>query len=472
MPRSIAAIMAVASCASVAHAQTPGLHGPAAGVVTSSHTGLAAFAPVAAGGQAGGAVTAPIAQPGPGPTSSQSPVSGPPSPGEPLAPRTGPLPLSLTLEQALEEAVARSPLVVAAQADVEASRGRLRQAGFRPNPQLSVDVENFAGGGAYREVGNGTQTTVTINQQLDLFGRRSSRINAAQAALAAQEVRLSIARADLGQAVRLQFAGAVAARDRLQLATDNLGRARELARIADELVGAGREPPLRALRARANAAQAEAALRGAEAAETAARRTLAGLFGIAGEVGNVSGPLIPVSLATIEPAATLEVRLAEAERLQAEATLRQEQVARRLDPSVGVGVRRLEQTNDTALVAGIALPLPLFDRNQGNVAAAQAAIRAAEARRDAALAQANARIGNARSNLTAAQARVAALETTALPQATEAVRLANLAYRAGRLTLLELLDAQAALTTTQSDLIDARVSLAEASATLVRAAAQ
>ncbi|WP_306286412.1 TolC family protein [Sphingomonas sp. Ant20] len=191
-----------------------------------------------------------------------------------------------------------------------------------------------------------------------------------------------------------------------------------------------------------------------------------------GEVGAVTGPLAPVALGEIEARATLEVRLAEADRLQAEAALRQEQIARRLNPSVGIGLRRLQQTSDTALVAGVSVPLPLFDRNQGNIAAAGSAIRAAEARRDAALALATARIRNAQTNLDAARARVDALEGAALPQAAEALRLANLAYRAGRLTLLELLDAQQALAAAQGELIDARVALAEASATLVRAAAQ
>jgi outer membrane protein, heavy metal efflux system len=443
MNRFIAVAMAVASSATIAQAQT-----------------------------AGGSATAPIAQPATAPsTLAQSTIAGPPSPGAPLAPRTGPLPQTLTLEQALEEAAARSPTVVAAQADVDASRGRLRQAGFRANPQLSVDVENFTGSGAYSGL-NSVETTVTLNQQLDLFGRRSARVNVAQAALAAQELRLAIARADLVQAVRTQFAGAVAARDRLQLARDNAERARELARIADELVAAGREPPLRALRARANFAQTEAALRAAEAADLTARRLLAGLFGMTGEVGAVTGPLAPVALGEIEARATLEVRLAEADRLQAEAALRQEQIARRLNPSVGIGLRRLQQTSDTALVAGVSVPLPLFDRNQGNIAAAGSAIRAAEARRDAALALATARIRNAQTNLDAARARVDALEGAALPQAAEALRLANLAYRAGRLTLLELLDAQQALAAAQGELIDARVALAEASATLVRAAAQ
>src|SRR3546814_6078903 len=70
------------------------------------------------------------------------PMAGPPAPSVPPSVRTGPLPTVLTLAQALEEAQARSPVLAAARADVEAARGRLRQAGFRFNPVLNVEVEN------------------------------------------------------------------------------------------------------------------------------------------------------------------------------------------------------------------------------------------------------------------------------------------------------------------------------------------
>src|SRR3546814_17482364 len=79
---------------------------------------------------------------------------GPPAPTTPpgnlpvLVPREGPLPTNLTLEQALEEAEARSPAVIAARAAVQAAEARIRQAGFRDHPELSVEVENFAGTGA------------------------------------------------------------------------------------------------------------------------------------------------------------------------------------------------------------------------------------------------------------------------------------------------------------------------------------
>src|SRR3546814_8831451 len=95
----------------------------------------------------------------------------------------------------------------------------------------------------------------------------------AEAELAAQEYRFAISRADLDQQVRNLFALGVAARDNLALARENEDRARELSRVARELVDAGKEPPLRGLRAEAALAQATAALRAAAADEAADRKS-------------------------------------------------------------------------------------------------------------------------------------------------------------------------------------------------------
>lgn len=388
-----------------------------------------------------------------------------------LAPREGPLPSSLTLQQALEEAAARSPAVIAARARVEAAEARIRQAGFRSNPELSVEVENFLGSGELSGF-QGTETTVAVNQRLDLGGRRRSRVGAARAELLAEQLRLAIARADLAQAVRQQFATAATARERLRIATESEERARELARIAGILVEEGREPPLRAIRARSAAAQAAAALEAARAEERAARGTLASLFDVSTPPDAVIGALLDLQPRTINPEQSLEVRLAEAERLVAEAEVAQQRTAGRLDPAVGIGVRHVQETGDVGLVAGLSMPLAVFDRNQGNIAAARAGVRAAEANLASASASARVRAANAITSVEAAAARVEALEGAAIPEATEALRLAQLAYREGRATLLELLDAQEDYRNAQTALVEARLAQAQATAELGRVAAQ
>ena len=72
----------------------------------------------------------------------------------------------------------------------------------------------------------------------------------------------------------------------------------------------------------------------------------------------------------------------------------------------------------------------------------------------------------------AADARLEALEGPGLAQAEEALRLAQIGYSAGRFSLLELLDAQAALTSARRAIIDARLDRARAIAALNRAFAR
>lgn len=399
--------------------------------------------------------------------------AGPPAPVRPVVvePRTGPLPATLTLPQALEEASARSPAVVAAEAEVAAAEARVRQAGYRSNPELSLEVENVAGTGELRGI-QSMETTLAVNQRLDLGGRRGARVDAARAELEVQRVRLAIARADLAQSVREQFARAVAAREKLAQATENVERARELARVAGILVDEGRDPPLRALRARSALAQAEAEREAAEAEELAARSSMAALFGVDVPVSAVTGTVIDIAGHEVRPEASLDVRLADAERAAAEAGVRQQLSERRLDPAVGVGVRHLKESGDVGVVAGVSMPLQIFDRNQGNIAAARSALAAADARRASTLATTTARARNAIANVEAAKRRVDALEKAAVPEAAEALRLTELSYREGRSSLVELLDVQNAYTSARTALTEARLALALAVAELGRISAQ
>lgn len=401
--------------------------------------------------------------------------AGPPAPASAdalrPAPRTSPLPGKLSLAQALDEAYARSPTVVAAQAEVAAAEARGRQAGYRQNPELSVEVENFAGTGELKGL-RSTETTVSLNQRLDLGGRRSARIAAARADIELQRLRLSVARADLATNVRQEFARAIAARERLEQANESVELTRELARVAGLLVDAGREPPLRAIRARSALAQAQAQEEAARADDLAARTTLASLLGSGLPIEEaLHGPL-DVRPSTINLGNSLEVRVAGAEVAAAQAALRVQLTERRLDPAVGAGVRHIRETGDVGLVAGLSLPLRVFDRNTGNIEAARAAVSAADARQRAALLAVTSRGRNAVSAVEAAERRLSALQKSALPEAREALRLTQRSWAEGRATLVELLDAQNAYLSTQAALTDAELALALATAELGRIAAQ
>lgn len=398
---------------------------------------------------------------------------GPPAPARTISPmpRSGPLPGSLDLIQALEEAAARSPAVVAAQAEVAAAEARVRQADVRSNPELSFEVENFAGTGELRGM-RSAEATLAVNQRLDLGGRRPARVRAAQAAVAVQRLRLAIARADLSQSVREQFARAIAARETLEQAEETVERAQELARITAILVDAGRDPPLRAVRARSALAQARAEREAAAAEELSTRSSLAALFGVGIPVEGVRGSALDLTPKQVVPESSLEARLAEAERIAAQAGVLEQTAEARIDPAVGVGVRHVRETGDFGLVAGVSMPLRVFDRNRGNIEAARANLAAAEARQASVQASTRARARNALVAVEAAERRVAALGTSALPEAREGLRLTQRSYEEGRSTLLELIDAQNAYTQAQRTLTEARLALALATAELGRISAQ
>ncbi|OYX16258.1 MAG: hypothetical protein B7Z07_03090 [Sphingomonadales bacterium 32-67-7] len=137
--------------------------------------------------------------------------------------------------------------------------------------------------------------------------------------------------------------------------------------------------------------------------------------------------------------------------------------------TVSVGARQFRGTDDTALVFGASMPLGLFDRNQGNIAAANAERTGAEARRNAALAAAIRRTRDAQAALRTAEAQLAFLENQAEPEAIEAVRIAREGFSAGRFTLLDVLDAEQALNTVQAAMITAELERAQAVAALTRA---
>src|SRR3546814_17195593 len=96
----------------------------------------------------------------------------------------------------------------------------------------------------------------------------------------------------------------------LTLAQENEARARELSRIARELVDTGKEPPLRGLRAGAALAEATAALRSAEADEPTARRSLAALFGVDAPPATLAGHAMSTPHSPVDAPQPLDAQLA------------------------------------------------------------------------------------------------------------------------------------------------------------------
>lgn len=377
----------------------------------------------------------------------------------------------LGLAGALSRAGALAPALEEAQANVDAAAGAAVQAGLAPNPELSAELENVAGSGAFSGL-RSVEATLAVSQRLELGGKRGARRRAAREQLGAVRLEALMTRADLALAVRSRFIEAAAATARAALAESVVERAQELARIAGALVDAGREPPLRSLRAEAALGEAEAALAEARAVAISARYALASLWGettappmLSAEIPELRAP------SNIDSSSALAIQTAAAQRGAAEAAVSRERAYAVPDMTVSAGVRRLEGANAEAAVVSASIGLPFRNRNQGNILTAQARVRGAAAQEQLVRAEFYRDTASARAELRAAEARSETLAERSVPQAEHALRLARIGYRNGRFTLIDVLDAAATRDAVRRSLIAARAEREQAAARLIRLAA-
>ncbi|MCX7588232.1 TolC family protein [Phenylobacterium sp. 58.2.17] len=368
----------------------------------------------------------------------------------------------------LAQARISAPRLAETEADIAQAQGLARQAMVRPNPILGVELENFSGSGPYDGLDR-SEATASIEQTLELGGKRSIRIAAGQAGVRAAQAQAELARAEFAAQLAVAYAEAEAAAAKVAQAEDGLIAAETDAKAARELVDAGREAELRALQAAAERDAAQAERDQAQSVRDAAFAKLSALAGSPTPFDSISESLLVRAPAvTANPDATAPAVLAA--RLGREAAAARVRVEARQavpDVTISAGVRQIREDDSTAFVAGISAPLPLFDRNRGATDAARAELSAADARlRQAEFdAVADLRAAQSQARSAASQAAAASAGESA---AAEAYRLARLGYEAGRLPLLELSSARRALVNARIRTLDARLALVRAEAEIAR----
>lgn len=362
----------------------------------------------------------------------------------------------------------QTPAALEAEALFDAAQARARQARVRPNPTLAVDVENAFGGGPFSGYDN-AETTLSVTQDLELWGRRPARVNAALADSGAASLRRDLAVIDAAGRLALAYADAEAGARRATLAEESLALTLADARAALVLVEEGREPLLRGIQGESEAAAARASLDGALAERDAAFARLTAVAMLSRPVTGIDVSLLDQTPGSVSPGADLTptVRVAEAERSAAESRIAVERTRSRPDISASIGLRRYEAEGATALTFGLSLPLPLFDRNRGNIEAAQAEHRAAGARLLAARQEAQADRSAAQARLRASVSRVSAADA-GVSSAEEAYRLSRIGFEAGRISQLELRVTRTALINARAAAVDARSARVRAEIDLAR----
>ena len=255
----------------------------------------------------------------------------------------------LSLDAVLNEVRRVSPAVRAAGLEARALGAEADQAGRRLNPNLSIELENFSGGGALSGFDQ-TETTFALEQTFRLGGKRvlGERAARARQALASAQCSVILLQTELEAA--LLFTELTAAVKLRALAEESADLADELAATVEGRVDAGAAAPPELARARTDAATSRSEVARTEAEVDRIRYALAALWGSAEP--EFAPPAATVSRGNDIPG---ENRVAHPVVDAAEAAVRardaETALARRTaipDVTVSAGYRRFEETGEEA----------------------------------------------------------------------------------------------------------------------------
>ncbi|MBT9446662.1 MAG: TolC family protein [Hyphomonadaceae bacterium] len=357
----------------------------------------------------------------------------------------------LALRDAVGLAIEADPGLRAAGASVDAARGGVRQARVRLNPELSTEVENFGGKDDLRGL-QGAETTISLAQEVELGGQRKARIRVADRELHGAELERVLRGLDLIRDVQTAYYAALAAEEIVSIERERLTTAEALNASVARRVAAARDPLMAGARAQAGLAEARIALTRAQAEAATARGRLATLLGLGDEQtftllrAEYAVPQTSDHGHDLPTDSSPDLARLAAERERLDAATRLERSLSYRNPTLSLGYRRFEDRNgDGALVAGFAIPLGIFDRNQGSIARAQAERRRAEFDLEARRRAITGEFVALQRALASDAAAVRATEEDVIPQAERALSLAQQGYDRGAFSYLDVLEAQRSL---------------------------
>ncbi|ARU24670.1 TolC family protein (plasmid) [Ralstonia solanacearum] len=398
-----------------------------------------------------------------------------------VAPRDEAAPLPrYSLPQLLELARAGHPALAASRAQVQAAQAGMATARAWPNPE----VEAMTGRQRARMPGaaEGRTNSMSITQKLDLPWQRTARMQAADAAFEGSQAQARSSARDLDAQLKLRFYDVLRREAEQRSAREDVTLVEQIRRRVAVRVETGEAPRYELIRGDAELLNAQrtdqaAALR-VQQALAELRRAVGAELPAAFDVD--AGPdAESAALHNLPPLADLVGSVLathpdlEADRAavrEAEARLAHERSQRWPSLALRGSVDRQPDLQDSRV--GLVVSIPLFDRREGPVGEAVAALERARATlRDREL-QMRQAVESAYRQYEIAQSQVGALESGVVKQAESTLRVAEAAYRHGERGILDYLDAQRVFRQARNDLIAARADLRAAAVELDRLRAE
>ncbi len=378
------------------------------------------------------------------------------------------------LDHIIEVALERNPMIAGAAGVIQQNEGKQGVAGAYPNPTIIFQSADAA----LRDPSVGSrmgERAVTLSQPLEWPGMRAARQRAADAGLDGAMVGLDEAKLNLIAEVKSAFYDLLLAGRTVELLQQNLAIVQEVARIVRARVRSGEGPQFEAVKAEVEVLKAKQEITKAKnivrvkqvGLDTLTAGALGSRFNVQGDFRSFQARLSPEQIALRDlsqhPVLQRQRKLVE----QAEFTVDKERQGRMPDVTLFGGYAR--EVGREAVVAGVSVPAPLWYRRQGHIAAALGTQRKEEAELIRTRNDLTREINQHAREAETAQEQILVYEEGLLKEAHEAFRIAQLSFRQGASSLLDVLDAQRVQRQIAVDYNQARFELSLALTRLERA---
>ncbi|MCB1022744.1 MAG: TolC family protein [Acidobacteria bacterium] len=377
----------------------------------------------------------------------------------------------LSLEEILDRAFKNNGSIKIALLEVERSKARFRQAGLRQNPTLEVAQSSG------KLVGSGGDHTLNVGFSipLDIYDRRSKRIELAEAEITLKEAEIDARKRELSGQVVAVYSDALATLQELKMIEDLLDLDTKTVRFVQIRVNEGETSPLELSLLQTEVERLRARQSLVEGRLQSAISRLKFHSGLSYDKPlklreQISAAAFPGLPDTIETAFALalknrpEIRLAELEEALATAGLRL--INTNSKPEVSAYTRYSQGRSevddprgsfaerDRSLTFGVSIGLPAFNKNQGAKAEAEIAIRQAQEKKIFAEQIIKNEVATAFTRIEATNLAYLRLETAVLPRSRKNVETIRSVYEIGELKITDLINEQRRLLDANRDLTE------------------
>jgi outer membrane protein, heavy metal efflux system len=358
-----------------------------------------------------------------------------------------PLPEKLTLPVLLRLVAERSPRLAAEQQSIAAAEAEQITAGVLPNPTVSYG--RFRPSGGMNTLFDGTrQEQSTIDIPLLIAGQRGARIEAAEQGLLATRARVALTGSELALRAAEIFVGLQAAQDKVAQVQDSVGEIERARAIVSGRVQSGMASRYDLARVEMELATLAVRLDEAHAERAGQSAGLATLVGAPGWRPDAIGSPVPLGLPadlqswrTLLAAGNPQIEAARREVEAAQATVKRVERERWPVPVLNLGRAWTTEPYGGANFVGVTTEVPLLDTRRGPLAKAEADMRAAERRLQAVDSEVAVELQRLLDLLVRRRAALEQFERKVGTPMPALKQMAEDAYRLGRGSILELIDA-------------------------------